>query len=362
MRELGGVARRSGVCQLSPSMRILVTGSNGHIGNHVVRDLAKRGHEVVALVREGADLSGHDGLAVTHARGDVLDAASVERAADGCAAVIHLAAVFKLGTRDVAAIVEPAVRGTENVLRAAKAQRARVVHCSSTYAVGFSTRPEPLDEKSWNERLDDPYAAAKTLSERRAWEVARDLGVEVVSINPTAVLGPLDYRCTPSHALLLGVLKSPASYQGGASYSDVRDVSFVLCEALTKGTPGERYLVTGENMAVPDLVAFICERTGKKPMPSPLPRGVVLPVWRSMEVVLGLFGGQMPIASGVLAEFYGRWPWFDSTKAQSTFDWKPHPVRDTVDLALHWCLHRGWIRGPVRDRLRETLGQAPSFE
>jgi dihydroflavonol-4-reductase len=341
-------------------MRVLVTGSNGHVGNHVVRELGKRGHEVVAMVREGADCSGHEGLALTHALGDVLDEAAVRRAARGVDAIIHLAAVFALGASDVESIVRPAVVGTEHVLRAAKENRARVVHCSSTYAVGFSTRPEPLDETKWNERLVDAYAAAKTLSEKRAWALASELDVDLVAILPNGILGPLDFRKTPSHGAIIANAMAPAvRYAGGLSFTDVRDAAWMLTEALTKGTRGERYLVVGENLTIAQLVTHVAARTGNTTMPSPLPRALVVPTWRALETMSGWVGAKMPISAAAVDEFYGRWGWFDCAKAKRTFDWTPRPALETIDLALQWCAAQGWITGKPAARIAETLGPLP---
>src|SRR5688572_13878598 len=118
-------------------MRVLVTGANGHLGANLVRELLSRGHEVVALVRPTADLRGLRGLPITVAHGDVLDAASVDAATAGAEAVVNLAAVYKMGSIDVDAIVRPAVEGIQNVLSAAaKHGVRRVVHTSSTVAIG----------------------------------------------------------------------------------------------------------------------------------------------------------------------------------------------------------------------------------
>lgn len=338
-------------------MRVLVTGSNGHVGNVVVRELLRRGDRVVAMVREGADLGGHAGLALTYVHGDVLDAGAVERAMDGVDGVIHLAAVFALGARDADAIVKPAVQGAENVLRAAAKRKVRVVHCSSTYAVGFSTGPVALDETHWNERLDDPYAAAKTRSERRVWELARELGVEVVSINPNGIVGPHDHRKTPTHALLAGNVVMPAvRYEGGASFADVRDVATLLVAALRQGTPGERYIVSGENLTASELVEHLAARSGTMIVPSPLPRGLLVPSFYALEATLGLVGVQLPVSAAAADEFYRRWLWFDTTKAQRAFGWTPRPVRESIDRGLAWCVARGWIGGARAARITETIG------
>lgn len=339
------------------SQRVLVTGSNGHVGNHVVRELVARGHRVVAMIREGADVAGHEGLALEHTIGDVLDAEAVRAAAEGCTAIVHLAAVFTLGARDPDAIVRPAVQGTENVLRAAKETGARVVHCSSTYAVGFSTSPVPLDETTWNERLVDPYAAAKTLSEKRAWEIARELGVPVVAVLPNAILGTLDYRLTPSHEFVVQCAVQPAArFAGGMAFSDARDVAWMLAEAITRGEPGERYLACGENLSMNEIVDHIVARTGNVALSSPLPRWMMVPSVRALDTVSRWVGAKSPVSAAAVDEFYGRWAWYDCTKAQRAFGFTPRPARDSIDQALGWGVERGWITGRPASRIHETIG------
>lgn len=144
--------------------RALVTGANGHIGCNLVRDLAEHGYDVVAFVRPNADTRGLDPLGLSLARGDVLDAASVHTAMKGCEVVFHAGAPYALWAKDERTIVEPAVRGTENVLRAAAEHGVRrVVVTSSCNAVGFTPdAAHPLDETSWNERTKSRTSARRT--------------------------------------------------------------------------------------------------------------------------------------------------------------------------------------------------------
>ena len=154
-------------------MRALVTGAAGHLGTSLTELLVARGHQVRAALR-GSDDPKKTGplrkLGVEVVEADVLDAAAVERAAQGMDALFHLAAVFRFVTDDPDAIIEPAVRGAEHALRAAKkAGIGRVVLTSSAVAVGTRRlQDRPLDERDWNDAATNAYGRAQTLAELRA--------------------------------------------------------------------------------------------------------------------------------------------------------------------------------------------------
>ena len=180
------------------------------------------------LVRESSDLRGLEGVDVERKHGDILDAESVRAAARGAQSVFNVAAVYATSGHSVEEIMRPAVEGTENVLRAAAAEGVeRVVQTSTTGAIGFSHSPEiVLNETHWNDDPQMTYFVAKTKSERLAWQIADELDIDMVTVNPTGILGQYDYRITPSTSLVRGFLEgSSMSVQGGVNIVDVRDVA-----------------------------------------------------------------------------------------------------------------------------------------
>ena len=119
-------------------MTILVTGATGFVGSAVARRLVRHGFEVRVLVRPGSDRRNIDGLDVDVATGDLADRDSLERAAKGCAALFHVAADYRLWTRDPQGMFATNVDGTRDVLRAAaEAGAARVVYTSSVAVLGL---------------------------------------------------------------------------------------------------------------------------------------------------------------------------------------------------------------------------------
>ena len=101
---------------LVPQDRVLVTGAAGFIGSALTRELCGRDVHVVALVEPGADRQNLDGLGVEEITADLRDAAAVAKAADGCRAVFHVAALYRFWARDPESFYAINVEGTRNVL------------------------------------------------------------------------------------------------------------------------------------------------------------------------------------------------------------------------------------------------------
>lgn len=343
----GRIPRNSRVAWRSlmfPAMRkALVTGANGHIGSNLVRELLDQGFEVVAFVRESADLRSLEGLNVTIAKGDVLDATSVERAAEGCEYIFHLGAPYTVWAKDPSTIVEPAVRGTENVLRAAAAHKVkRVVVTGSCNAVGF-TRGEPLDESAFRAKAVSPYMRAKREQELRAHELGKELDVDVVTVLPTAVLGPNDYRKTPTTAPFVDALTGKGPVPFPMNVVDARDVARGHLLAAEKGTRGERYLLGGDNVDIPTLANFIHHHTGNKPSQG-LPPAWVLRTVAAVSEVFSKISGKAPIITGALLDDVdGGVPLFKIDKAKRELGYAPRGAEEVVAATVDWARKMGWV-------------------
>jgi dihydroflavonol-4-reductase len=325
--------------------RALVTGASGHIGANLVRDLLANGWEVTALVRGSSDLRGLDGTSATIARGDVLDTESLALAVKDCSVVFHAAAPYVTWARDPEAIVKPAVEGTANMLRVAKAAGVRrVVVTSSCNAVGF-TRDEPLDERTWNARVASPYMRAKRDQERRALDLARELDVDVVTVLPTAVLGPLDFRKTPTTAPFLDALRGKGPVPFGMNLIDVRDVARGHVLAAERGARGERYLLGGDNVDVKTLASLIEKHTGRRPAEGMPPAWVLRTVAAVSEAFAAVSGKTPPITRAVLDDVDGGAPLFDCGKAKRELGLVPRSAEDVVVATLEWATTMGWFVG-----------------
>lgn len=321
-----------------PGMRVLLTGTTGHLGTNLLSALRRAGHEVVATARR--EVPGT-------VRADVLQPDGLLRAGQGCEVTVHAAAVYSDDPGRGTEMVRCAVEGTANVLRAAAANgHRRVLLASSMVTVGFSDRPDTArDERSWNHRPHHPYVRAKIEGEREAWRVAESLGLPLVVLCPGGLVGPGDHGPTPTMAYLAELASGRGlTFAGGVNHVDVRDVADAFVAALDRAPDGARYLLTGDCLPMRELGGLVRALTGRRPRHLPVPRRLLLPIVRRLE----------PTRHASAVENIGRWPVFSAERAARELAFHPRPPEAALADALRWLARTG--RVPV-ERVQSWEGR-----
>jgi len=298
--------------------RVLVTGATGFLGEHLCRVLVERGHTVRGLARTRSAILAD--LGVEHIRGDVLSGDELDRALDGVSAVFHLAGAVSRDPDDAQRMMRLHVDGTRRVLeRMAAAGVSRMVLASTSGTIGVSKDEAILDETApYAEEIVAgwPYYASKIYQERLAFEHGKRLGIEIVAVNPSLLLGPGDRRLSSTGDVRRFLRREiPTIPDGGVSFVDARDAAEAAAAALERGRPGERYLLGGPNWTTKEFFA----RLGRIAHIAP-PRLKLPPSWARwgagvMEELYRWRGKQPPVdrISVEMAEHY--W-WIDSAKAE----------------------------------------------
>ncbi len=335
-------------------MRVCVTGASGHIGANIVHELVSRGHDVSVSVRSRARLRATVGLDLRVHEGDVLDAASLRPALEGAEILFHAAAVYKSWTRDPEEMRRTAVEGTKNALRAAKdAGVRRVVHTSSCNAVGFAKDlAKPFDETVWNDTPHLPYVRAKVDSEKVAHALADELGLDLVAVLPTGVVGRFDYGPTPSTKNFVDILNRKAPIGFPVNLVDVRDVALGHVLAAEKGKPGERYLLGGENADVERLARVVREETGVEPKVGLPPAWVLASVATIGELVASVTGKEPPLTRAMVREIVeSKGIVFDCSKAKRELGFEPRKLDEVVREAARWAAFAGFVDAGIAEKL-----------
>lgn len=325
----------------------LVTGGTGFVGAHVVRALLARGDAVRCLVRPSARRANLEGLPVELVEGDLADRASLGRAARGASTLFHVAADYRLWTKDPEELYRTNAGGTENVLAAAaEAGVARVVYTSSVGALGLRSDGLPADESTpvFRHEVVGHYKKSKYDAERvaEAW-AAR--GLSVVIVNPSTPVGELDVKPTPTGQLVVDFLnrKLPAYVDTGLNLVDVRDVAAGHLLAAERGRPGEKYILGHRNMTLKEILETLSGLTG---LPAPsvrLPHAVPLAVAAVDTFVAGLLG-RPPRVSLESVRMSMHRMYFDASKAVRELGLPQSPVEEALARAVSWFRENGYAR------------------
>ena len=328
-------------------MTILVTGATGFVGSAVARRLVQHGLEVRVLVRPGSDRRNIDGLDVDVATGDLADRDSLERAAKGCAALFHVAADYRLWTRDPQGMFATNVDGTRDVLRAAaEAGATRIVYTSSVAVLGLRATGDSADEETPVAFADmiGPYKQSKFRAEAEVRRLVADEGIPVVIVNPSMPVGPGDVKPTPTGRMIVEAASGrvPAYVDSGLNVVHVDDVATGHLLAFERGEVGERYVIGGEDVSLRDILCSVTAAAGRQPPRLRLPHGAVLPVAYAAEAWSRLTGGREPFVTVDGVRMARKRMYYSSAKARRTLGYNPGPALGALSDAVAWFRENGY--------------------
>ena len=320
---------------------LFVTGVNGHIGNHIVRDLLEHGYNVKGSVRDmndpkkvdhvrkhALDLGVPERLEIVE--GDVLEADGWSEHLNGCHGLFHTATVYST-SGDASMIINTANRGTQHLFSAAQTSGIqRLVYTSSIAAVGSLPKGREKTEADWQTERSHPYTIAKTDSERLAWTLAEEMNLDLRVINPSGVLGGGFVRPTPSVEWFDDAMKGlfPAAPKIPMAFVHVTDVAVAHRKAYEVEEAEGRFILAPHNNLT---IASVCKRirelypdtkSPRRAIPIPLMPIVVFQDWlmglfgaprrMTRKAVRGYFQGDANLSSKKATEVLGmEWHSFD---------------------------------------------------
>ncbi len=307
----------------------------------MARLLTERGHRVRALCRPTSKV--HE-LDVERVIGDLRDPASLTAAVKGCDFVFHLAADYRLWSRDPQEMYQSNVDGTRNILEAACcAEVGRIVYTSTVGCIGMSNgnagnenSPVSMSDMSGH------YKRSKWLAEQIALEKAR-AGHPIVIVNPTAPVGDHDWRPTPTGNIILNFLrdKLPAFVDTGLNLVDVRDIAEGHLLAAEKGIPGERYILGCQNLTLQQIFYHLAALSGKRAPTTRIPYGLAY-VTGLINTAWANITGQEPMAPLEAVRMARTKMFVSHAKASTDLGFSPGPVDDALGRAIGWFRANGY--------------------
>ncbi len=323
-------------------VNVFITGGTGVVGRHVIAALRARGDTIRALARSERAAAELAGLGAEPIRGDLSDAARLDRLAAGADAVVHAAAIVLAGGR-WAGWHEANVLGTERMARSAARHGARLIHLSSVAVYGRQLAREPasagLDEEFDLERAAAPrdfYARSKREAELAVWRVAKETGLGAVALRPCVIYGEGDRHFSPRVARLLrrGFVPLVGSGDNHLTVVYAGNVAAAVIAALDHGRVTGPFNVTNDGAITQrGFVERFAAGLGVEPRSIRIPHGLAWRVARLWDTTIGALApssGAPSVASAV--QFLAGENGYSSARAQRQLEWRPPvPAGDAVE-------------------------------
>ncbi|MFW6207496.1 MAG: NAD-dependent epimerase/dehydratase family protein [Spirochaetota bacterium] len=327
-------------------MKILVTGADGMLGSHVVRELLERGQKVRALLQPGRQTGTLDGLEIERVEGDLLQPEQVKAGLEGCRAVIHTAAntqIWPSRDRRIWAVNYKAVK----ILAAAVLQLGVRTFVHVGTATSFSPGPKEqpgteegpyTDGKYGLDYQDSKYAAQQLLL-----KMHREQGLPVKILNPAFMFGAYDSK-PGAGQMILSVYagKTPGYTSGGKSYVAARDVASAAANALQRGGYGQCYITAGENLDYGEAFRLIADTLGVK-APGLKILGVLVDAMGLVGSLWGRVSGRAPFLSYPMARVSHAECYYSNRKAVEELGMPQTDLPVAILECFNWLKENGYV-------------------
>jgi len=314
------------------------------IGTALVSRLLERGDEVVGLARSDTAASALSARGVTVTRGEGFDEDALARGMAGCECAYNVAGVNSLCVEDPRPMQRMNVDGAVAAVRAAaRAGIRRLVHTSSAATLGEppgTVGDERTHHRGW---YLSTYERTKTEGEHAALAAAREVGQDVVCVNPSSVQGP--GRAGGTGRFLLAFLDGRLKFfvPTVVSLVDIDDCVSGHLLAYERGTVGERYLLNGMTLAIEDALAMAAEVAGVHVRPRLVPRRVATVAAAAVERGFRLVGRHPPVCREMVRTLlHGHR--YDGSRAERELGLRYTEPRETIRKTVAWARAEGLIR------------------
>lgn len=321
------------------AVKVFVTGGTGFIGGTVVRQLRERGDEVVCLVRSPEKATGLTALGAQLVHGDLSDAAAMRDGMEGCDALVHAAAMYKVGipAKEHPAMWEATVAGTERAMHAAlDAKVAKIVHVSTCGTFG-NTHRKVVDEtyRHPGKEFTSYYEETKLEAQRIVERMVAELDLPAVIVQPGGVYGPDDSSQVADLLVefFAGKLVLMPFPEFGICLAHVEDIAAGIVLALDKGRLGETYVLSGPVSTMREAIETVAAATGRKAPKRAMP----VPLLKALTPIGPLVGkmmGQPPNLRELISSADNVTFWASHEKASRELGYAPRGLDEGLRQTL----------------------------
>jgi nucleoside-diphosphate-sugar epimerase len=320
-----------------------VTGGTGFVGLNMVKELMIRGWDVTALHRRSSELKLLKRFQPKLAAGELSDPNSLLAAIPpGTDTVFHVAGNTNMWRGGNAQQTKDNVDGTRNVVDAALAKGVRrlvVTSSISAYGMVSGEISEETPSFAANSRIN--YQKTKWQAQEIALAAAAK-GLEVVIMQPGAIMGPYDIGTWSRLFLMVRDDKLPGVPASMLTFAHVREVVAAHIAAADKGQNRGSYLLGGENKSMLELVGEIAPLVGK-PVPTKVMSTGMLRIVATLGDLTSRFTGKQPPITPEMAATISKSVSTSSAKAQRELGYRVLPLKQMVKDCYDWMAAEGRI-------------------
>lgn len=323
--------------------RILVTGSTGFIGRHLIKLISENDlfEKVRILIRKSSD----ENLIKFYKEiipdleihfGDLTDYESLMNSLNNCDSIINLAACVTY--KKVPQLNKVNVEGLKNLCEAAyRMNIKKMVHVSSTASLGYSDdKNKPLNEYKEFSLLGKGYwyAESKYKGDQVALRYFEDKGLPLVICLPSEVYGEYGLETAKN---LIDFANFPVCWNGGTSVVYVKDVADGILRALIKGEPGEKYILGSENLTIKQILEKVLKFTDQNRRIIKIPNCLIEYPVKYISVVMQKLGSE-PIFDPSVIKYATKYWFVNSSKARKELGFT------TIDTDLIFSKTINWLK------------------
>lgn len=324
---------------------ILIVGATGFIGTNLARQLVARGESVRIFRRSSSNMLGLEDLPIEERIGDLLDYEAVSYAMKGCTHVYHLAALVNLGPYETILQRNIQIEGIRVVAQAALSEGVkRFVYTSSGVTIGYEPSGEPATESEGVSmtHLGLPYVETKIKAEELVLQLYQR-GLPVVIVNPGYTFGLWDKAPKLNQLFIMAAQgKLNFYFSGGLSIVDVADVAYGHIMAMDHGRPGERYILSNQNLTYREFFTRLNAYFNRKPPEYRLPYPALYMAGFFAEAFGRIFHFN-PKISRSIARLYNINHYLSSEKAMQELHYTPRPLENSIDETFKWLRDHKYI-------------------
>jgi dihydroflavonol-4-reductase len=330
-------------------MKIGIIGATGMIGHHTAKAVQNQGHELVVIHRKSSNLSKISALTYISESADLNDKVSLVRALANLDAAINCAAYYPTKPASWQSEVQTAIAQMENFFAACtEANLAKIVYLGAAIAL-----PKHADGLPGNEELiyssqpidKTPYLQVKWALDKLAREKAQE-GLPVVIGIPSMCFGEFDYGPTTGKLIAdIANQKLPVYIRGDRNIIYAGDAGRGLLLACEKGRIGERYLFTGTNISMDELVKLIAEIANVTPPKRVISLTGARLVSQFQELKFKLLGGEVPQLNSTALAVLALGQFLDDSKAKTELRFQPNlDLNQTIKRTIDWFRSIDYIK------------------